>query len=193
MSLAAAAKIWPLLLVPFLMGRRWRWPVLWVPVVWIPFAAWYWTDITVNAQYVTGFLGGWRNNDSVYGAVLALTGGVYAAKYVTFGLLAVWVAWVWWQNWAPEQAGLAGLMGLLILSANVHPWYLTWVIPFLVVESPAALLLWVSLVPLSYEVLLSYYAVGEWHGVTPHRWWIYGPVFGLLAANAIQLRRRANQ
>ena len=75
------------------------------------FAIPYLTDVTENAQFMSGFVGGWRNNDSFFGLLLYLTGDLYRAKYLAFTLLfgsdtlarfeklASWNAWLSGQSW----------------------------------------------------------------------------------------------
>ena len=75
LSLAASTKFWPLLLFPLFIGwrncrpQRWREPLVALPI----FAAtcWpYWSDVSENIHFMSGFLGGWRNNDSLFGLLL---------------------------------------------------------------------------------------------------------------------------
>ncbi|MFN3322728.1 MAG: hypothetical protein ACK5AZ_04460 [Bryobacteraceae bacterium] len=184
-TLAAAAKLWPLLLLPVLVGwrngrplrpRQW---LISLPVA-LLFALPYWSDVTENARFMSGFMGGWRNNDSLYGFLLWATGDPYHAKYLAFALAGAVVAWVTYRGLKLELAVLISITALLMLSANVHPWYLTWILPLLALIPHPALLTWTVLAPLSYEALLAWHALGEWNGVSPMRFAIYLPVYGLL-------------
>ena len=78
LALAAAAKIWPLLLFPIFLGwppRRWRQILIAIPIL-AALAFPYltptlrWSGIDENLRFMSGFLGGWRNNDSLFGALL---------------------------------------------------------------------------------------------------------------------------
>ncbi len=89
-----------------------------------------------------------------------------------------------------ERAALLFISGMLLVSANVHPWYLTWMAPLLVIYPWTPLLLWLSLAPLSYQVLIEYRILGEWNGSTAVRWWIYLPVLGLFLGERLQRFRR---
>jgi alpha-1,6-mannosyltransferase len=194
LSLAACAKIWPLILFPILIGRRkgalswlpdrwWQWTVLFpiTAVLAIP----YWSNIEENAQFMSGFLGGWRNNDSIYGLLLWLTGDQYPAKHIAFGIIIATVFAVTWLRWRLEAASLTVICTMLAVSANCHPWYLTWIVPLLAVVPLPALLLWTILMPLAYRVVIDWTLLGEWNGSTPSRWLIYVPVCGLLLSSAI--------
>lgn len=193
LGMAAATKLWPAALIPKLWlthGRKWQ--VLAIAPVWIALALPFVSDVSRNAQFVSGFLGGWRNNDLVFGGILALAGDLYVAKYVTFGLLAAAVAVItFYRRLSVEAAAVALICAMLALSSNIHPWYLTWIAPFLAFYPSPTLLLLVSLVPLHYVVLLRYFALGEWDGVSPWRWVVYVPVCAMLAAElVVQYRKR---
>lgn len=199
LSLAVAAKLWPLVLLPAFFGCgggapvRWRraWPF--APV----FLAWwwpYWSDVTDNIRFMSGFVGGWRNNDSLFGLLLWLTGDLYRAKYAGFILIAAASALAAWRCRTLERASLVAITAMLMISANVHPWYLTWVLPLLVFHPAPALLLWTALAPLAYHTVIPWIELGEWHGSTPYRWWIYLPVYGMLAGGWLaRLFRRASR
>jgi hypothetical protein len=52
------------------------------------------------------------------------------------------------------------------------------------------LLTWTGLIPLGYQVLPAWEILGEWHGSTPMRWFIYVPVFTILAWESRRLLHR---
>jgi len=196
LSLAASTKFWPLLLFPLFIGwrncrpLRWREPLVALPI----FAAtcWpYWSDVSENLQFMSGFLGGWRNNDSLFGLLLWLTGDTVSAKYLAIAVVAATILFVTRWDRPLEEAALTVTTVLLLVSANCHPWYLTWILPLLAFHPMPALVLWTALMPLAHIVVIDWLRYGEWHGSTGIRWWIYGPVFGLLAADRVKrvLRR----
>lgn len=182
-------KWWPFLLLPIFALhalRHWsgiRWRVLFAGVPLAALAVWPYATLSRelwsrNAAYMSGFLGGWRNNDSLFGVIWYLSGqnGDIAKRIslVALGLLVL-IACLWR---APlERVVLGFVAGMLLLSANVHPWYMAWMAPLLAVEPSAAGLVWVALMPLAYAVLADYRTTGVWHGSTGWRWLIYAPVF----------------
>jgi hypothetical protein len=193
LSLGVAAKYWPLLLFPSTLERSPRRvlaALLVIPIVaicFLPFVA----DLTRTAQFMTGFVGGWRNNDAIYGATLWLAhDDVYLAKYLTFLWIAVLVAFIWWRRMPLYEAWLATLAGTLLLTSNIHPWYLTWFVPLLAFRPVPALLLWQALVPLAYQVRIDYELLGQWNGVVPERWLIHGPVLAWIVFSIWRTARR---
>jgi hypothetical protein len=179
LALGTAAKWWPAILFPLLLVRlrTWRAAVA-VPVfaaTLVPFAGTDWGELWTQARYMSGYLGGWRNNDSLFGAIFWAAGGdVYGAKYASFAIVAVLT--LWFSRWDLTRGAMATLMALLLVSANVHPWYLVWLVPFLVWHSWPPVLVWMGLMPLAYRVLADWVFLGVWEGSTGERWWIYGPV-----------------
>lgn len=195
LSLAAAAKLWPLVLFPAFagfgkssrLGGRHAWPLLPVFfVLWWP----YRSDVEENLRFMTGFVGGWRNNDSLFGLLLWLAGDLYRAKYTAFAMIAAVAVLAAWRCGTLEKASLVTITALLMISANVHPWYLTWLLPLLAFYPVPALLLWTALVPLAYQTVIAWLELGEWRGSTPDRWWIYGPVYGMLVGSWLARRIR---
>jgi hypothetical protein len=74
---------------------------------------------------------------------------------------------------------------LLFLAANCFPWYLSWLLPFLVIFPDAALLLWTALVSLSYHILIRYELLGVWQENDEFRLLEYAPVFAMLSGGAL--------
>jgi len=76
----------------------------------------------------------------------------------------------------------------IILNPTVHPWYLTWIVPFLVVYPDRAWLLFTGLAGLSYWVLSDYWAIGVWQEEQWVKYVEYLPFYGLLLHDAIRKR-----
>ena len=185
LSLAVAAKIWPILLFPIFIGwsrgRPLRWHQWWValPILCL-LALPYRTNVTENIRLMSGFMGGWRNNDSLFGIILWLAKDSYRAKCAAFGIVAVGVLVLTLRQIPLERACLAAIAIMLMVSANCHPWYLTWILPLLVLFPVPALLLWTALAPLAYSAVISWVTLGEWQGSTAIRWFEYVPVYLML-------------
>ena len=194
LGLAALTKYWPLMLVPLFAGRqmrRWMWSGV---IVLMAAVSWWWygmgtpiETVENNARFATGFVGGWRNNDFLFGGLLGLTGDIYRAKYLAFGILGVAVVGLWWMRGRGETKSLAAIVVLLAVSANIHPWYGAWLLPFLIAAPEAAVLLWLALFPLFYETVMVYQATGAWQGVRELRWYVHGGA--VIAAVAVAVLR----
>lgn len=185
LGLSAAAKIWPVVLAPLLVWpSRWRQSLL-LPATVVLLLAPFGDGLLSNGRLLLGFLGGWRNNDSVFGFLLWLTGDPRWATSAACLLVVAAIVYARVKRLPLTQGGLVVVSTLLFVSANCHPWYLTWLIPLLVFHPSLALLTWTGLIPLAYEVLPAWRLLGEWRGLTAGRWLIYAPVFTLLAYEGV--------
>lgn len=170
LTVAALGKIWPVILFPFLVftrdagGRRFHWrPLLAsLPVAWVLCAP-YRQSLTNLEAVLSGFIGGWRNNDSLFAYIYEYAGQDFdAASYLVKSLLAAALVCIWLLHLSPTRAALTAITVLLLLSANCFPWYLTWLLPFLAVHPSAPLLLWVAVVPLAHHVVTGYVVHSVW-------------------------------
>lgn len=189
LGLAAATKYWPALLWP-LFARRGGHRTAWIsPAVftlcWLPFA----TDVRENARFLTGFGAGWRNNDVFFGALRTLAGTESAAKAALAALLVGVALWVAWKRWNPVAGYAAIALTLLLFSANLHPWYLTWLAPLAVFGATAPLTLWTALSPIYYLPLIAWRADKVWDGVSPWRWAAILPAVVALVIQLVERRR----
>lgn len=170
LTAAAAAKFWPVLLLPLLAPALGlsapALPVFAVTVTWLP-----------DPRFLSGFLGGWRNNDSLFQIILWVIPDPNRAKRVALAAVIAIALFVATRRWRLEAKALVVMTALLLISANVHPWYLSWFLPLLALYPLTPLLMWTALMPLTYAVLLRWYTLGEWAGSTPVRWFVYAPVF----------------
>ncbi len=120
----------------------------------------------------------WEFNAPVYGLLKTLLDSGTAARTAIaalFGCAALALTLGWGP---PIQAGYL-LTGLFLwLTPTLHPWYLVWILPFLVFYRSPAWLAFTGLVVLSYQVLIRYGAEGVWEEAA----WVKGVEFGGFAA-----------
>ena len=158
------------------------------------FALPFLTDVTENAQFMTGFVGGWRNNDSLFGFLLYLTSGdLYHAKYLAFTLMGLMALWLATRDWPLERIALWTIVTMLLLSANCHPWYLTWIVPFLAIFPHPSLLLWVGADSAGVRVANCVADLRVWDGSPTSRWCVYVPVFFMMTWEFARAVRRSLQ
>jgi alpha-1,6-mannosyltransferase len=188
LSLAALAKFWPAVLFPFfLLQRREKgWILRWKPaLVALPLAfavSWpYWGGISNVTELLKGFVGGWRNNDSLYGLLYQFSGEDFerGTTLVTRLLIAALAA-LWSLQLPLAKAAKWAVVLILLFSANCFPWYLSWLVPLLALYPGAPLLLWTALVVLSYQVLIGYQTLGVWEDSSQIRLLEYAPVYSML-------------
>jgi len=192
LTLAALCKFWPAILFPLFLLRReaGRWVFRWKPALAAGpvtlLAVWpYLGGVSEVTEVLEGFLGGWRNNDSLFGLIYQYVDRDYdrATEWVR-RLVILSAAAIWALQRPLVQTAQWTVAALLFLSANCFPWYLSWLLPLLAVHPNAALLLWTALVVLAYHVLIGYSALGVWEYQAFYRKLEYWPVFGLLIGSA---------
>ena len=116
----------------------------------------------------------------------------YLAR-VAAGLPVLVVAlWVFYRPTVPTRDVLVVLTTVLLVSPILHPWYLLWIAPLLVLHPSRALILWTGLAPLSYL-----FALLDPEGLPPGGMLLYleyVPVYFVLAWELLRRRgvRRAS-
>jgi hypothetical protein len=185
-----SAFLWVAVLPRWIERGRWRellWPALCAAVVFWPYRA----GLLNVVPGVSVFAGTWRNNDSLFGIFYAATGTQLAASAAYGATVAGVAGYLAGRGSPPLRAAFLVLGAVLLFSANVFPWYLTWILPLLAIFPNAAWLLFTVLVFLSYNVLISYSTLGEWEYI-PTFWWLeYVPFYALLLGGWIIGQRPA--
>lgn len=186
-ALAASvlAKLFAVFLAPVLLvrertrllGRGLLWPVLLAAAVYFPFR-----DGMANIYSgVAAYSGAWRNNDSLFGLIYAVTGSLSSASQVYIAVVAGTALYVAWRRTPLLRASYLILGTLLAFAANCFPWYLTWLLPLLAIELNPAWLLLTGTSALAYHILIPYATLGLWQESGVFRALEYVPFYALLA------------
>lgn len=160
------AKIFTAPLWPFLLRGRWNRSLLLAALacpalilaVAIPYAA--------GGNLFEGLLAygrHWHFNDSVFALLRSDFGfgSKEAARVPALVALAVGYALLLWRERDPVD-GCAAVLGLmLLLMPTVHPWYVTWIVPFLALRPRVSWLLLTGTIILAYQVRLDFAASGN--------------------------------
>ena len=194
LAFAAGAKVFALLLVPFVLMRArvvpWALFAGVLAALYLPFAPWLTNAIAGMASTATMALE-WKFNAALFALLAALLPD-FEARLVGGVVLLAFCAWCWTRQRRTDEAVPRGdwiLGAMLLLSPVINPWYLIWVLPFAVVYRSAWA--WTA----SVAVLLSYVTglnLGDAQ-LHPfgHPWWVYVVEFGMIAlAMGWDLRRR---
>jgi alpha-1,6-mannosyltransferase len=172
MALAAAVKIWPVVLVPAILSPSWknirRLAIslsIFILTCTILYAPVFLSDLGQSSGF-TAYGKEWEMNDALYMLVLwgveyglwAFSGDAGLKQIITRCIVAVllmaWITWVCRKR--PEQPvdywdrSLLIVAGVFLLSPTQFPWYYVWMIPFLVIRPRYALLVLSALLPLYY-------------------------------------------
>ena len=111
----------------------------------------------------------WRDNDSVFALIHALSGALFGesladlvARLGVAAALLVLCFLIIHRRLPPLQGTRVLVWAVLLLSPQVHPWYLAWLLPLEVAAGGLAGLVW------SAAVLVAYVPLDQW--VTAHVW-----------------------
>ena len=131
----------------------------------------------------------WQANGSVFYVTNLLINSVFIAK-VAVGLLFVAIyLFTYFRLHEFDTACFVVLGSFLILSPTLHPWYLLWVIPLLVII-PNKAWLWLTLsVAVYYHVLIDYYEKGVWQEQIWIQVLLFLPFFVLLTLSLLNKKR----
>jgi hypothetical protein len=169
LAVAVGAKLWPVLLLPFVLRPAVGKPkqlvlafASWLAVVWFFVLIVLSGSLDARSGFVA-YGREWEMNDAAYvavhEAVMWVTGlertAAHAPARAVVGL--VLVAWVAWLAWPPLADGrdlvrrcLLAVAALFLLSPTQFPWYYVWMVPLLAVCPWRSLLAWTALLPLYY-------------------------------------------
>ncbi|MCA8943948.1 MAG: DUF2029 domain-containing protein [Planctomycetes bacterium] len=164
-----------------------------VPFLWLGFS------LDGTEQYVVR----WRGNDSAFGVVFAVvdwvrTGGWFgdfeAQRVAKFpiAVLGVLVLAHAWRVRAPLERTLGWFFVFFVAFApTVHPWYVTYLVPFLAVRANPGLLAFTGTAFLAYHVLPEWHLERDWN----ESGWIvaleYLPFYAAYCFSGTSLRRNA--
>ena len=209
---AFLGKLVPALLLPFFWRQlgpsqgtfyqRWlavksRIILLWFPLICI---AGFAPFISAGPQIFGGlqtYLLKWRFNDAAFGLFYLLLktpeltwdeNALHGAKTLSSALLLLILLWSLTRHKDAYYAAFVALGAYLLLSPTLHPWYLLWVLPFLVLFPRPSWLVFSSLVFLAYQVLIEYSKRGLWQEHAWVLWLEYTPFYLLLALELWLLR-----
>ena len=196
LALAVGAKVFALLLAPFILaGRDLGSKFAFALVLAILYAPFIWQGHT-EFTALQIFAREWEFNSAVYDLV-SLWLDPQAARFLLAGVFVSFLIVYWYRYIGRGEPSIPRgdwIFGLfLILSPTINPWYLLWLLPFAVIYPTAWA--WVS----AYAVLLSYVTwinLGN-YSLDPfaHPWWVKPVEFGLilLAFLVPFLRRRKRE
>ena len=193
LALAAGAKIFALLLVPFVLARAGIRP--WITflgvlvALYLPFVAQGGTDMAGLAVFAAT----WEFNSALFAVVNSALAATYAKLLIGAGLLALGIAY--WHRYGGGSAGEIPrgdwIYGVFLVSMPViNPWYALWVLPFAVIYPSCWAWTAASALLLAYVTGIN---LGDLEmDAFAHPGWVRPLEFGVIfAALAFDLRRRS--
>jgi hypothetical protein len=184
---AVAAKIFALLLAPFVLWRLgWRAWATAVAVIAIFYAPFWLRGCAADFAGLRAMAGEWEFNSSLHALVAAATSPAVARAVCALAFGAAWLAsFLRWRkspvNVPPPGALIYG--AFLLLSATANPWYALWLWPFVALRPSATGIAALAAVSLAYVTGLNLGdpALGNFE----HPAWLRPLEFGAIAAAAL--------
>lgn len=162
-GLALGAKVFALLLVPFLLGRSAKgWGAFAATAAGL-YAPFWIQGSLADLAGLAAFARDWEFNSSLFG-LLQSAAGSRAARWICtlgFAIFALALFVRWWKAQSENPSALALPPGTLLFGAfflcspAVNAWYLLWLAPFVAMKPGPAGLSALALVSLSYVTGLS--------------------------------------
>lgn len=155
LGLAVAAKIFALLLAPFMLirlrRRAWLATILTAMIFYAPF--WI-RGCPADFAGLRAMASEWEFNSSVYALAAAITSPQMARLICASAFGGIWVGlFVRWRkesNWTGLPPGEWAYGSFLLLSAVANPWYCLWLWPFVAARTSAVSVCALAAVSLSY-------------------------------------------
>ncbi len=190
------SKLFPLALFPFMLRKQNKWPYLLVPFLAVLF---YLPFFSLDTHVFTGLFKGlsvytrtWEANASVFYVLRLLLGDHRTAK-VSISLIFLAIYIHTYRSVSDFETACFVILGsLLLLMPTLHPWYLLWMIPFLVFRLNKAWLYLTMASTAYYHVLIDYFGKSLWQEAVWIKCFIYIPFFVFLIFSALKRRRFSN-
>lgn len=185
MAAAILTKYIPAISLPWML-RKWDWKFL-IPLAIISLAvtAQYYSHDLVLLKGIFAFYSKWWFNDSLFSILYQLFGGAEPARLIGGAAAFMGTVYCFIKRFSIFRSFIVVYGIILIFSPVVHPWYVCWMIPFLVFHRSLPWLFFSGWVVWAY--LIRYlFPVGVWEHVLWLTLLIYIPLFSLLLVSAVR-------
>ncbi len=167
---AAAVKLWPLLLIPPALGRGSRAIAIGIGSTLLLLLLLLPQILALGQDAgLSGFAEGWQRNALAFGLTEAALSAMadepgFLARLIVAALLTASLLYLWWCT-APEPdarlTAMTTMIALLLLLGPVgYPWYATWLLPFVVLRPDPRWLILIAFAP-AYYLRFHFQAMGK--------------------------------
>ena len=188
LAFAALTKYIPVFGVPWMI-RKGGWKFLGgLAVALLVLLLPYYTPDLLMIEGLHTYYRKWRFNDSLFGIFYAWFGGAEPARHwgLFFVITTTVLCWVARYSFYRSLFMIYG--AIILFSPVVHPWYICWIIPFLVFHPNGPWLFFSGWVALSY-LILYLFSAGVWKEVLWLKLLIYVPLYAMLFWNLFRAHR----
>jgi alpha-1,6-mannosyltransferase len=185
MAASILTKYVPIISLPWMLSKVGGKFILLLGIVSLAVVAQYYSPDLVLLNGIFAFYQKWWFNDSLFSILYRLLGGAEAARLVGGAVALSGALYCLVKRYSIFRSFIVVYGIILIFSPVVHPWYVCWMIPFLVFHKSLPWLFFSGWVTWAY--LIRYlYPIGVWQHVLWLTLLVYVPLFLLLLFAAFQ-------
>jgi Glycosyltransferase family 87 len=191
MAAAILTKYIPIISLPWMIRKGgWRF-VVFLGVFSAVMVIHYYTPDLVMMKGIFSFYQKWWFNDSLFSIFYKLLGGADPARFLGGVMVLAGVVYCYVKDFSIFRSFIIVYGIVLLVSPVVHPWYVCWMLPFLVFHRSLPWLFFSGWVVWAY--LIRYlFPVGVWQHVLWLTLLVYVPLYLLLFASAFQAFRASS-
>lgn len=192
---AVLVKFLPLVFLPnFVRWKGWR-PNNWSALLMVPcvvllgYLPYAWTGAPVLGSLGT-YAQHWSFNSAAFDVLILLCGSEQITRGIIGLLFLSVVLLLIWKRVPLLRCAYLTAAAFVLLTPTLHPWYVVWLIPFLVFYRHPPWIVFSLIVVLSYHILILYQARGVWEEAAWVQWVEYG---GLVVVGIVSLLFRRTE
>ena len=176
---AVLVKFFPLVFLPNFVRRKGWLPTNWSALLMVPcvvllgYLPYAWTGASVLGSLGT-YAQHWSFNSAAFDILILLCGNGQIARGIIGLLFSGVVLLLVWKRVPLLRCAYLTAAAFVLLTPTLHPWYVVWLIPFLVFYRQPPWIVFSLLVVLSYHILIQYQAHGVWEEAAWVQWVEYG-------------------
>lgn len=189
LAVAVLTKYLPAVTLPWLWKRgRWVFALSFVTTAIVLFLPYYTPDLRIFNGLST-FYEKWWFNDSLFGVLRVLFGDSAPARLTGAVFVAITAAVAYWKQYPLYRSFFLINAAVILFAPVVHPWYVLWIVPFLVFHFSGPWLFFSCWVAMSYLIL--YVDSGQivWQKPIWLQLLVYVPFYSLLLVDIVRRRR----
>ena len=123
----------------------------------------------------------WEFNSPLFYLLGQIFEDGYMTRKAVGAFFAVFAVLIALRRQPLMRAGFILMAAFILMTPTLHPWYVLWLIPFLVFDPQPEWIGFSLVVVLAYEVLIDYRLSGVW----AESFWVIGVEFGVLLMTAL--------
>lgn len=163
LGLSIQIKLISVILVPLLFWQRRSLKVLWITIPVVLPSLLFWNDIGNLISGILHFGGSMSHNGSLNHLFIDLLGTRETASKLSMTLLFLVIAITTLKSRDVLKGSFIIFGALILLSPTVHYWYLSWVLPFVVIFPSLPWLILFVLSGVYYIAWVKFGKTGEWY------------------------------